>query len=118
MGNLYHFEVGLPDVDLPGRLHLDYGPHALEAAQRDKYGDLTRFLPRKLDVKAAQVVEMGTNSRGQVIHLLVRFPVFGTGLDIVLAVAPSRDSWFVKTVWGQETDDVHRTLDRSRYTRP
>jgi hypothetical protein len=49
----------------------------------------------------------------------VRKIVVRTGLDdyfdIVFVLVPGPNKWAVKTVWLNAVDDVHTTLDKSRY---
>lgn len=118
---LYHKDLGLPDIQLPERpVLLAYSGHARRAAKNDRYGgDLTRWLPHRLTLGCTTVVEAGFNDRtGRLNHLLVRYNLPGTDLDLVLALCPGRKAWTVKTVWANESDDDHITLDPRRYTHP
>ncbi len=117
---LYHKDIGLPPAAvaaLPRRREvLTYTQHARRAAETDRYGDLSRWLPRLLDFRCVTVVEVGLED-GTLRHVLVRYTMPGTApaLDLVLALKRLPGQWIVKTVWANETNDTHNTLDRSRY---
>lgn len=114
---LYHADVYLPATVAQVPEHpvkLMYGPHARAAARVDRYGDLSRCLPLYLDYATCQLVEVETDDRGRVLKRVVRLPV-GDGLDLVIAVGYDG---FVRTVWGNRHDDIHRSLNRKRYVQP
>ena len=109
---LFHADIGFPKVSLwTGTLTLRYGAHALRAAQTDRYGTLT--LPSTLDTTTAQVIEIEVID-GQVVKTLYRV-TFDDTLDMCLAVTADQ---FVKTVWFNERNDTHQTLDARQYGKP
>lgn len=118
----FNVATGMPElvVTEPHVRPVLYGPHARVAARTDRYGDLTRYLPRQLSLKAVQVVEASVVD-DRISKLVVRYQVdFQLGLDLVLVIAPckfDRRTLFVRTVWANESDDHHRTL-RDVYDRP
>lgn len=113
---LYHSELGIPNNAKTnfGSMLLDYSPHALEAALDDRYGNIIN-LPSFLDTSTAQVIEVETDNNGKTTKVLYRVP-YSDELDLVLAVIPDRR--FVKTVWLNQKNDLHNTLDNSKYDIP
>ncbi len=113
MADLYHAQIGFPvGVRLPKGIYiLQYSQHALQAAQRDRYGNLTVGLPDMIDMSKVEPFEIEVE-RGSVSKMVFRLP-FQNGLDIVMVVRGKR----VITVWGNERSDRHETLNSSRYQR-
>lgn len=110
--SLYHFQVGFPKavVYIHGVLDLTYSRHALEARLNDRYGVV--LLPKQLDVETAKLIEIEVEGN-VVVKAVYRIPL-NAECDLVLVVG--RDG-FVRTVWLNRNNDVHRTLDRSKYRR-
>ena len=108
---LYHKEFGIPTAaeTVVGKLPLERSQHALRAAKDDRYGNIIN-LPRILDTSKAQVIEVEMEG-DRTTKVLYRVPYSDTH-DLVLAVMPDG---FVKTVWLNAHDDLHNTLDASRY---
>ncbi len=107
----FHKDVFLPKLRLPNVARkLEYTRHALNAAQDDKYGDLTSFLPLELNFAECELVECRLEGN-RVTQLLLRVNV-AVGLDLVLAVGVGNR---VYTVWGNLTSDQHRTLNQNLY---
>jgi hypothetical protein len=111
--DLYHADIRLPaGFRLPNRLvPLTYSNHALREAENDRYGDIP-VLP-VLNLGDCQTVEVGMED-GRVAKVVVRAELDDDN-DIVLVLIPRTPKWFVKTVWLNERNDSHKTLDRSRY---
>lgn len=127
---LYHVETGLPATDSVTRqaFGLEYGQHARKAALDDKYGQLTS-VPLSHAFTRSEIFEIEVE-QGRIVKFAARlgqdcktFAVKQThtarnGLDLILVLVPSlRDSnnLFVKTLWLQERNDSHGTLDKSKY---
>jgi len=110
----YHAELGIPEglQTQFGSMLLDYSPHAMQAARDDRYGTID--LPRVLDTSKAQVIEVESDGR-KARKVLYRVQYNGE-FDLLLAVDPDRR--YVKTVWLNRNDDVHGTLDPSKYDIP
>jgi len=109
---LFHPDVFMPKLRLPNKeMPLRYGRHALEAAENDRYGNLTEFLPPTVNPSECKVVEV--EFTGLRMTKLVLRKVLGTGLDLVLVMLPA--DGFVKTVWANETGDLHKTLNQAKY---
>lgn len=109
---LYHKDVFAPAplFRSPGVLRVKYGTHAVNAAEQDRYGDLSRYLTPYIDMDEAEIVEVEVTD-GRITKRVVRVPIRNE-LDIVLVIAADG---FVRTVWGNKYSDAHRTLDRSKY---
>lgn len=109
---LYHFELGIPKAAQLrfGKMPLNYSGHAQRASQNDRYGTIE--LPKYLDTNTAQVIEV--EMRGRETLKIVYRVKYNEILDLVLVVIPDRG--FVKTVWLNQRNDLHKTLDASRYT--
>lgn len=113
---LYHKELGLPALAFRAtarRPH--YTPHALTACLNDRYGQI--LPPASITLKAEQVVEVEVRG-GKVEKIVVRLP-YNDRFDLVAALCNfSADSVTVKTVWLNERNDTHATLNRSLYVQP
>ena len=67
---LYHYQIGLPKVDLKPVFGLVGSAHAREEAARDYYGALT--LPDKFLPRTDKVIEIETDAAGEVVKILAR----------------------------------------------
>jgi hypothetical protein len=115
---LYHCEVGFPaDLRLPsmGNLRLQYSQHAKNAAADD--GWLMVGLPAYVPLHKATPIEVETDSNGKAVKVVYRM-AFNKQKDIVLAVKITTRPAIVKTLWFNDVQDKHRTLNVSRYDRP
>jgi hypothetical protein len=110
---LYHADIRLPDgFRLPARLvELNWTRHADAARFNDRYGEIP-YLPI-VNLALCKVIEVGLEGR-RVRKVVVRTSLTDTH-DVVLVLIPGPNEWTVKTVWVNERNDSHRTLDRSRY---
>lgn len=118
---LFHRDVyAPPSLFVSDRLvRLQYGPHALGAAENDKLGDLREHLPLYLDLSdptltTVEVEATGSDDRLTEVKRVVRYPL-SEHRALVLAV--SADG-FVRSVWSNHAQDRHRTLNRHRYVQP
>jgi hypothetical protein len=110
---LYHVEIGLPKwfKSPVGVVTPKYGNHSRFEAQCDRYGHID--LPRTLDLGKMRVIEVEVLN-GRVTKILFRGSLDATrDLCIVLD-----STGFVRTCWVNLKTDTHRTLDRSKYTKP
>lgn len=107
---LYHRDVFMPDVArrLRFAVMLKYSNHARHAAKDDKRGKVN--LPRVLDSREATLIEAEVVN-GRVVKLVYRM-AHDDKTDVSLVVLPDG---FVKTVWLNEKNDHHKTLNTSRY---
>lgn len=114
---LYHKDIGFPkDVQMPRGfspvIRLRYGQHARDEAASDKYGNLK--LPNAVDVRKGQIVEIAVVGN-TVVKMVVRFP-YDDKKDLVMVIQPQ--DGFVRTVWANEKNDQHRSLNRNKYVDP
>ena len=110
---LFHRDVFAPEEVFATNgavIKVTYGPHALSAAAKDRYGDLRGYLPQWLDREEVEVIEVEV-ARGEISKRGVRFQV-ADNLDLVMVV---QSDGFVRTVWGNLHDDTHKSLDRSKF---
>jgi hypothetical protein len=109
---------GLPKMVLPnGAVVLTYSGHARTAAmQPDRFGIGEKInLPKSIDMQDCEVVE-AEMQKGKLTpeKIVVRYP-YSDSLDLVM---PMHLDGFVRTVWLNDKNDKHHTLNKSRYARP
>lgn len=114
---LYHRDVGFPDnVNLPRGftpvIRLNYGGHAREEAMADRYGQID--LPHTIDIRKGDIFEIGVTGN-TVTKIAVRMP-YNDKLDITLVI--NTKDGFVRTVWANDKNDQHKTLNRAKYADP
>ena len=110
---LYHRDIGLPPgFTLPNRVvNLHWTRHAERARLDDRYGNIPHV--PVLDLGQCNVIEVGLTGR-KVEKVVVRTP-FDDYYDLVFVLIPQSGAWIVKTVWYNQANDTHKTLDRSKY---
>jgi len=108
---LYHKDLGFPSkLRFPtGKIVLEYTRHALEEAQKDRYGSFN--LPRSIEMSECEVIEAELVD-GALNKILVRKP-YDEERDICIVVMHRTGK--VKTVWVNVRGDCHKTLDKSKY---
>lgn len=109
---LYHYQIGLPKIEIPDVYGLRASAHALAQAASDRYGSFeipTNF--RKVDWK---VIEMETEN-GPLVKVVARRKL-DEMRDLVMVFIPSQR--VIKTVWVNLASDRHRTLNRALYAIP
>lgn len=113
--SLYHAELGFPMgfVSPTARVRLSYTSHALRACKDDRYAQEIPVF-ETLPLSQFDTVEVETDSVGHIVKFVVRGHWTKT-LDLVFVLIPGEFLWTVKTVWINERNDSHKTLDRSRY---
>lgn len=112
----FHYSIGLPsNFTRPEHLvRLAYTLHARKRAAF-KFGNELR-LPGALNLSKFQVIEV-TMTGNKVSKLVVR-GAYTEKRDIVFVIVPRRDKWLCVTVWPNDKCDIHKTLDRSKYSIP
>lgn len=111
MSQLYHREIGFPQVELPcGTLELQYTAHARRAAQTDRYGYIC--LSKRVTIRPEQVFEIEVEGQ-RVTKLCARLP-YDERCDLCLVLRGN----LCVTCWLNRRDDRHHTLNRGRYARP
>lgn len=113
---LYHSEIKLPAgfVAPTGKVELRWTSHARQEAAKDRYTNIPQF--KALTLARFKVIEVGVVN-GRVSKIVFRGRLDNTN-DVVIVLIPNGTApWTVKTVWVNKTNDLHRTLDRSKYVR-
>jgi hypothetical protein len=111
---LYHFEKGITANIRTrfGYVLLSYSKHAERAANDDRYAPIETPLFLDTNAPSTQVIEVETDSNNKATKIVYRIPY---SLEFDLCLAVSIRDWRVKTVWLNESEDCHRTVDLSRY---
>ena len=115
---LFHTELGFPSTFQPptGSRELEYSHHAQKAALDDRYGHID--LPPRINLDKMKLIEVGVEN-GRVSKFLYRGELDDDrDICIVAIPKPKGQKWFVKTVWINESNDKHRSLDASKYLKP
>ena len=110
---LYHKDIGFPTCQVPSAYDLHYSQHAQRQAQHKGI----QPLPEGVLVGPEDLIELETRRNGPVnepVKCVFRVP-HTTTHDLIIVVKPDG---FVKTVWLNAVDDLHDTLDASKYDRP
>ena len=111
MKGLFHKEIGFP-VQLPKFIsisNLEYSKHAKLAALTDRYGKIN--LPENLNTASSNVFELELDlETGAITKIAVRVP-YNALYDLTLVIR----NYSVSTVWLNDKNDKHTTLDKSKY---
>jgi hypothetical protein len=113
--SLYHSQIGLPkNVEwFFGRSYLlTYSRHAQLSCLNDRYG-VIRKPPFQAQVTRENIIEVET--QGNLIIKIVIRVSYDERFDVVIALIPDFDIATVKTIWLNEKNDFHKTLDKSKY---
>ena len=114
---LYHFELGIPASILNALVSktfdkLTYSRHAKLACVSDRYGKIMKP-PFSVSLTDKNIIEVEAIN-GSASKVLARLP-YNEQYDILVAFFP--ESKFVKTVWLNDRNDNHYTLDASKYSK-
>ena len=123
---LYHRDVYVPPVTqqaiqkfVSTPLSLSYGSHAKKAVSDDihKFGPSGIIpIPKSLKLGHSDIFEVETGQTQSDIQKVVVRRKGDKGLDQILALMPDGNgSAFIKTVWHNQSSDVHKTLDKTKY---
>ena len=94
------------------RVSLNWTRHADSARTNDRYGIIPKV--DTIPLSCFSVVEVGVENN-KVCKIVVRGH-WTKDLDVVFVLIPNAClPWTVKTVWINERNDSHKTLDRSKY---
>jgi hypothetical protein len=112
----YHKDVYLPkNLEFPPselKLPLTWTGHALDELRNEaeRYG-VIKPLPwlRPADAEIIEAVAEDT----EVKRVVYRLPL--AGYDLILVVTPERGQNIVRTAWANDKNDLHRTLDVTKY---
>lgn len=120
MNKLYHMDLGFPyTFKYPENLtvNLEWGRHAKSQAEEDRYGLIHMVETLNTDDYYPVEVEYDLLN-SQATKMLLRSKKAEQGLNLCVAVIPTGNNWFVKTVWYNKADDKHNTLDVDKYVVP
>ncbi len=108
---LYHKDIGLPkNIYIQEKfIRLKYTPHALKEASSDRYGEIK--LPSSITIKRSEVIEVETINNK--LNKLVLRITYNETHDLIIVILIKGNK--VKTVWLNSKDDIHQTLDESKY---
>lgn len=111
--DLYHADIKLPTgFRLPPRtVRLTWSKHAERARMTDRYGMIPKSAT--VDLSKCRTIEVGMEA-GRVKKVVVRTSLDQKN-DVIYVLIPGPSAWLVKTVWINEKNDKHKTLDRSKY---
>ncbi len=117
---LYHASIGFPtNLRRPsGIAALLYGPHAMNAANEDRYGVAQLPIAIELDdAHNVRLVEAEALADGTMLKGVYRV-TYNRELVLVMVVSFTGLQPFVKSVWFNEKTDRHPTLRRELYDVP
>jgi len=113
---LYHSEVYLPrffkELNVKDCILGKITGHARREANSDRYGRIN--IPQRFSFDSSNIIEVETYDDTNDVKIVVRLPYNDTH-DIVLVLLFSSYDNILKTVWLNDRNDIHKTLDRSRY---
>ena len=116
---LYHKELGFGKLadNLYGKsFRLNYSGHAKRSCLEDRYGIISKP-PFQATITKENLIELETNQFGGPVKAVIRLP-YDSKFDVVLAIIPDFNVATVKTLWLNESNDSHFTLDKSKYNKP
>ncbi len=116
MEKLFHRDIGFPPgfkrpVNL---IMVAYSEHAMRAAKDDRYGEIP--LPSRIRLSDFEPVEIAMDER-RVTKYVMRGELDETRDWVIVLNPRGSRPWLARTVWINERDDNHGTLDESRYER-
>ena len=110
---LYHKEIGFPPKMKFRKVEgLTPSAHALRERDSDRYGKFD--IPSEFDPATWDVIEVEVNN-GALNKIVARKPI-DEARDVVIVFLPL--TRLIKTVWVNEKNDLHKTLDKSAYSKP
>lgn len=118
---LYHCEIGIPNSALAPVVARDYTlrytNHAIREMLADHY-TAPKSMPRSLYLERAAVFEVEVVN-GVTTKVCVRtgegFVHSNRNLDLILVCVPCSGALVVKTLWFNDRNDKHATLNKSKY---
>lgn len=97
-----------------GRVLLNYSAHARIRAEE-------RGLPMPPEIRVVKGMIVEAEIDGlQLSKVITRVPGLVVGVDVVFVLIPERRTsgiWFVKSIYANDVNDLHATLDLGRITR-
>jgi hypothetical protein len=115
MVKLYHKKLGLPKNlarYTNQRYSLEYTRHAQMECVKDKYKLI--YPPFTLVLILDDIIEIEEDG-GKVTKIVARTK-YDDSFDLIVVFIPNGNKGVVKTVWLNEINDNHKTLDKSKYS--
>ena len=110
---LFHKNIGFPKkMKFKTVEGLIPSAHALREASSDRYGAFE--IPNSFDPETWTVIEVEVVNGA--LHKIVARKAIDDKRDVVMAFLV-RDK-VIKTLWCNEKNDLHKTLDKSAYAKP
>lgn len=107
---LYHKDIYMPKVSLGVKpVKVNYSQHALNAAYNDIYEEIV--LQSEYNFSQSETIEIEIYN-DKLIKMVSRFD-YSTDYNLIVVIIP--ETKVVKTVWLNEKNDIHKTLDTSKY---
>lgn len=113
---LYHKNIGFPKtlkIDEHYSLNLNLSFHAKEACFNDRYGRI--IVKSCISFDRRDIIEIESFDNKTPTKFLIRIK-YDNQTDISLAI--QLDSNTIKTVWLNDKNDNHNTLNRNKYDKP
>jgi hypothetical protein len=109
---LYHKDVFLPKISLSDKMvKVNYTHHAIDAAYNDRYEEI--ILPNALNFAKSEIIEVEIKNK-KIVKIVARFD-YNNNYDLVIVIIPQGK--IIKTVWLNDKNDTHLTLDTSKYNK-
>jgi hypothetical protein len=111
----YNKAIGFPDsIFIPKyKIHLFYSNHATDKI--NQFG-MCKY-PIDIQLTIENIVELDTVDGKKIDNVVVRLPYNNTE-GIVLSLMLFKRTAVVKTIWLNNINDTHQTLDKSKYDIP
>ena len=90
---------------------VNYTHHAIDAAYNDRYEEI--ILPNALNFAKSEIIEVEIKNK-KIVKIVARFD-YNNNYDLVIVIIPQGK--IIKTVWLNDKNDTHLTLDTSKYNK-
>ena len=110
---IFHHSIGFPSTFRRpiGNFYTKPSRHAIARAQEKRID-----IPRIVNLSDFDIIELEITN-GRIAKMVIRGE-YDDYDDICMAVNFDRGSLFIRTVWLNDINDTHNTLDTSKYGRP
>ncbi len=112
---LYHTNLGFPSsLNLKEEYLIEpkYSVHAFEASKTDRYG--TIMLSKFINFGKKDIIEVETEDNIKADKIVIRLS-YSSDLDVCIVII--LETKVVKTVWLNNKNDKHQTLNVNKYTK-
>lgn len=109
---LYHKDIFLPKINLSDKIvKVNYSHHAIEAAYNDRYEEI--ILKDAYNFSKSDIIEVEIKNK-KIVKIVARFD-YNNNYDLIIVIIPQGK--IIKTVWLNDKNDLHKTLNRSKYNK-